>query len=61
MNTFTIYFSLFGKKLKYRCDADNAKEAESKACAFILSKIEIDSIVKEDDALDYLKSIFGIK
>lgn len=56
MKQYTIYFELFGKKMKTTIEAISEAEAKNKLKEkIIFHKIE------EYDALDFLKNIFGMK
>lgn len=55
---YTIYFSIFGKNLKTKVKAGSEREAQQiirDKIIFHESKTEI-----IDDAVEYLKNIFGI-
>lgn len=55
---YTVYFELFGKKMKYTVKADSEEGAKYK----IMGKVKWHKIVKqEDDVLKGLKDIFGMK
>ena len=55
LNKYTVYFELFGKKMKTDVEAKNEEHAKE----IIKSKIIIHKV--ENKTLDYLKYIFGIK
>lgn len=53
--TYTIYFEIYGKKMKTTVQARNETEAKET----IKNKIKFIKIVKDND-IDFLKRIFGI-
>jgi hypothetical protein len=55
MKTYTIYFELFGKKMKTTVEAENVDQAKRK----IKDKIVFHK-VEENNPFEYLKNIFGI-
>ena len=56
MKEYTIYFKIFGKKMKTTIYADSISEAKNKLKEkIIFHKIE------ENNPIDYLQKIFGMK
>ena len=56
--TYTVYFEIYGKKMKATVDA----KTKSAAIDAIVSKIIFHKIEKDEDAaVDFLKSMFGMK
>ena len=56
MKQYTIYFEIFGKKMKTTIYADSEIEAQNKLKdKIIFYKIE------ENNPIDFLQNIFGIK
>ena len=57
MNRYTIYFEIYGKKMKTIVFADTEAEAKQKVIArLIFHKVE----KKPDDAVEHLKRTFGM-
>lgn len=56
MKQYTIYFEIFGKKMKTTIYADSKIEAQKK----LKDKI-IFYKIKENNPLDFLQNIFGMK
>ena len=58
MNTYVIYFSIFGKHLKTAVKANSEKEAQQ----FIRNKIVFHESKTEirEDPVEYLKNMFGL-
>lgn len=54
-NMYTVYFEIYGKKMKATIEANSEKEAKE----LIKNKIKFHKI--EDNNVDYLRSIFNIK
>ena len=52
---YTVYFEIYGKKMKATIEANSEKEAKE----LIKNKIKFHKI--EDNKVDYLRSIFNIK
>ena len=64
MKAYKIYFEIFGKKMKYEVEAESKNDAINK----LKNKINIIKIdegvnegVNDDDVLDNLKNMFGMK
>jgi hypothetical protein len=58
MNKYTVYFSVFGKKMKTEIEAETVQLARE----FVKNLIKIHKIVKrEDEAVNFLKNILGMK
>jgi hypothetical protein len=64
MKTYKIYFEIFGKKMKYEVEAESKNDAINK----LKNKISIIKIneginegINDDDVLENLKNIFGMK
>jgi fructose-bisphosphate aldolase class 1 len=64
MKKYKIYFEIFGKKMKYEVEAESKNDAINK----LKNKINIIKIdegvnegVNDDDVLDNLKNMFGMK
>jgi hypothetical protein len=64
MKIYKIYFEIFGKKMKYEVEAESKNDAINK----LKNKINIIKInegvnegVNDDDVLDNLKNMFGMK
>jgi hypothetical protein len=64
MKTYKIYFEIFGKKMKYEVEAESKNDAINK----LKNKINIIKIneginegINDDDVLENLKNIFGMK
>ena len=60
MNTYTIYFELFGKKMKTTVQADS----EIKAKDIIRYRIifhKVEDVTKADDILDQIRDMFNMK
>ena len=56
MKEYTIYFEIFGKKMKTTIYADSISEAKNKLKEkIIFHKIE------ENNPIDFLQNIFGMK
>jgi hypothetical protein len=56
--TYTIYFELYGKKMKCRIDAYDREGAIKK----LKDKIIIHKVdVEQDQTVEFLKDMFGIK
>lgn len=61
MSTYTLYFSLFGKKMKTTVNADT----QDKAKLIIMRKIVFHKVVYKEDkqdnpTLNYLKDLFKL-
>lgn len=56
MNTYTMYFSIFGKKMKTTVQAKSTAEAK----VIIMRKIVFHKVEEEGITLNTLKNIFGI-
>ena len=56
MKTYTIYFEIYGKKMKTTVYADNPTDAIEK----FKNKINFIKVEQENN-IDFLKNIFGIK
>jgi hypothetical protein len=64
MKIYKIYFEIFGKKMKYEVEAESKNDAINK----LKNKISIIKIneginegINDDDVLENLKNIFGMK
>jgi hypothetical protein len=64
MKIYKIYFEIFGKKMKYEVEAESKNDAINK----LKNKINIIKIneginegINDDDVLENLKNIFGMK
>jgi hypothetical protein len=64
MKPYKIYFEIFGKKMKYEVEAESKNDAINK----LKNKINIIKIneginegINDDDVLENLKNIFGMK
>ena len=64
MKTYKIYFEIFGKKMKYEVEAESKNDAINK----LKNKISIIKIneginegINDDDVLENLKNMFGMK
>ena len=60
MKTYKIYFEIFGKKMKYEVEAESKNDAINK----LKNKINIINInegINDDDVLENLKNMFGMK
>jgi hypothetical protein len=64
MKTYKIYFEIFGKKMKYEVEAESKNDAINK----LKNKINIIKIngginegINDDDVLENLKNMFGMK
>jgi len=53
---FTVYFEIFGKKLKHTIEAASKEDAKYK----IMGKIKWHKIEKESNEVDDLLNIFGM-
>ena len=67
MNTYQVFFEMYGKKMKIEIDADSHFHAQRKVEDSIRFH-KISQIVKmpkppfdEDETLEHLKNIFGMK
>jgi hypothetical protein len=60
MKTYKIYFEIFGKKMKYEVEAESKNDAINKLKNKI-SIIKINEGVNDDDVLENLKNMFGMK
>ena len=60
MKTYKIYFEIFGKKMKYEVEAESKNDAINKLKNKI-NIIKIDEEINDDDVLDNLKNMFGMK
>lgn len=56
MKTYTIYFEIYGKKMKTTVEALNENDAKAK----VKNKINFIKVEQENN-IDFLKNIFGIK
>jgi hypothetical protein len=64
MKTYKIYFEIFGKKMKYEVEAESKNDAINKLKNKInIIKINegVDEGVNDDDVLENLKNMFGMK
>lgn len=59
--TFTIYFELYGKKMKVNIDAYSREDAINKLKSRIIIHQVDEHLEPGDDVVDRLKNIFGIK
>lgn len=59
--TFTIYFELYGKKMKVNIDAYSREDAINKLKSRIIIHQVDEHIEPGDDVVDRLKNIFGLK
>ena len=59
--TFTIYFELYGKKMKVNIDAYSREDAINKLKSRIIIHQVDEHLEPGDDVFDRLKNIFGIK
>lgn len=60
MNTYTIYFEIFGKKMKTTVQA----EADYKAKEYVRNRIvfhKVEKVTNDDTIIDDLLNIFGMK
>jgi hypothetical protein len=64
MKIYKIYFEIFGKKMKYEVEAESKNDAINK----LKNKINIIKInegvnegINDDDVLENLKNMFGMK
>lgn len=60
MNTYKVYFQIYGRKMVVEVHAESFEGAEQE----VLDAVKFDKVtfVKyDDDALDQLKNIFGMK
>jgi hypothetical protein len=64
MKIYKIYFEIFGKKMKYEVEAESKNDAINK----LKNKISIIKIneginegINDDDVLENLKNMFGMK
>jgi hypothetical protein len=60
MKAYKIYFEIFGKKMKYEVEAESKNDAINKLKNKI-SIIKIDEGINDDDVLENLKNMFGMK
>jgi hypothetical protein len=60
MKIYKIYFEIFGKKMKYEVEAESKNDAINKLKNKI-SIIKIDEEINNDDVLENLKNMFGMK
>jgi fructose-bisphosphate aldolase class 1 len=60
MKIYKIYFEIFGKKMKYEVEAESKNDAINKLKNKI-SIIKIDEGINDDDVLENLKNMFGMK
>jgi fructose-bisphosphate aldolase class 1 len=60
MKTYKIYFEIFGKKMKYEVEAESKNDAINKLKNKI-NIIKIDEGINDDDVLENLKNMFGMK
>jgi fructose-bisphosphate aldolase class 1 len=68
MKTYKIYFEIFGKKMKYEVEAESKNDAINKLKNNInIIKIDeginggINEGINDDDVLENLKNMFGMK
>lgn len=59
--TFTIYFELYGKKMKVNIDAYSREDAINKLKSRIIIHQVDEHIEPGDDVVDRLNNIFGLK
>ena len=57
MNTYKIYFQIYGRKMVARVTANSPEEARQ----IILGKVQFDKVVCEDDPVEELKEMLGMK
>jgi hypothetical protein len=60
MKIYKIYFEIFGKKMKYEVEAESKNDAINKLKNKI-NIIKIDEEINDDDVLENLKNMFGMK
>jgi fructose-bisphosphate aldolase class 1 len=60
MKIYKIYFEIFGKKMKYEVEAESKNDAINKLKNKI-NIIKIDEGINDDDVLENLKNMFGMK
>ena len=60
MKTYKIYFEIFGKKMKYEVEAESKNDAINKLKNKI-NIIKINEEINDDDMLENLKNMFGMK
>lgn len=64
MNKYTVKLRIFGKGFAVKVDANSKSEAKYKALESIRLQTVVDNIQQVgsgDEAMDFLKNIFGIK
>ena len=64
MNKYTVKLRIFGKGFAVKVDANSKSEAKYKALESIRLQTIVDNIEQigsGDEAMDFLKNIFGIK
>lgn len=62
MNEYTIYFEIFGKKMKYICMAESESEAKQMLYSKIkFERIESEPITNDSDEVDFIKQLLDIE